>query len=114
MNADLVRAISEKRLVEFVYKAGRTRLVEPHDYGLRGAAELLLGFQLGGESRTGTAHGWKHFDVAQIHQFRVLDRRFDGMCQGSYTELTTLATFDPRLREAAASQGLFVAPVLTA
>jgi predicted DNA-binding transcriptional regulator YafY len=78
MNADLVRAISEKRLIEFVYRAGRTRIVEPHDYGLLGEAELLLAFQLSGESRSGAVQGWKHFDVAQIRQLRVLERRFAG------------------------------------
>jgi predicted DNA-binding transcriptional regulator YafY len=78
MNTDLVRAISEKRSIEFVYKAGRTRIVEPHDYGLRGQTELLLAFQLSGESRSGAAQGWKLFDVAQIHQLRVLERRFAG------------------------------------
>ena len=50
MNDDLVRAIVDKRLVEFVYKTGRTRIVEPHDYGIRRGAEALLGFQIGGES----------------------------------------------------------------
>jgi len=35
MNHDLMRAIGEKRLIEFVYKAGASRIVEPHDYGIR-------------------------------------------------------------------------------
>src|SRR5262245_13198362 len=38
MNAELVRAIHEKRLIELVYNNAR-RIVEPHDYGMRGGTE---------------------------------------------------------------------------
>jgi hypothetical protein len=59
----------------FVYKAGRTRIVEPHDYGIRRDVERLLGFQISGESKSGASHGWNEFDVDQIRHLRVLDRR---------------------------------------
>lgn len=78
INADLMRAIGEKRLIEFVYKGGRPRIVEPHDYGLKNGAEALLGYQISGESRSGAPHGWKQFDVDEIRQLRVLDRHFHG------------------------------------
>ena len=78
MNDDLVRAISDKRLIEFVYKVGRTRIVEPHDYGVRRGVEYLLGYQISGETRSGVSHGWKWFEVAQIRQLRVSERRFAG------------------------------------
>lgn len=78
MNRDLVRAIVDKRLVEFIYKGGSIRIVEPHDYGIRHGAECLLGFQISGESRSGAPHGWKQFDVDQISRLRVLERRFPG------------------------------------
>jgi len=78
MKQDLVRAIADKRLVEFRYKAGRIRIVEPHDYGIRHGVECLLGFQIGGESQSGAPQGWKQFDVDQIHQLRVLDCGFAG------------------------------------
>src|SRR5882762_4055360 len=58
MKQDLVCAIADKRLVEFTYKAGRTRIVEPHDYGIRHGVECLLGFQIGGESQSGAPQGW--------------------------------------------------------
>ena len=61
VNDELMRAIGGKHLVEFVYKAGRTRIVEPHDYGIRRDVERLLGFQIGGESQSGASHGWKEF-----------------------------------------------------
>ncbi len=78
VNDQLVRAIAGKYLLEFIYKGGDVRVVEPHDYGIRGGVERLLGFQLSGESQSGTPHGWKQFDVAQIKQLRVLERQFAG------------------------------------
>ena len=78
MNSDLVFAITNKRLIEFVYKAERPRIVEPHDYGIRGSVEKLLAYQISGASRSGAPHGWKHFDVVEMIQLRVLDRRFPG------------------------------------
>ena len=78
MNDDLVRAIVDKRLVEFTYKGGRDRIVEPHDYGIRRGVATLPGFQINGESQSGASHGWKQFDVAQIRQLRVLERGFAG------------------------------------
>jgi predicted DNA-binding transcriptional regulator YafY len=78
VNDDLVRAIVDKCLIEFVYKAGRTRTVEPHDYGIRRGVERLLGFQISGESRSGASHGWREFDADRICQLRVLERRFTG------------------------------------
>ena len=78
VNTDLVRAINEKRLIEFTYKTGRTRVVEPHDYGTRNDTELLLAFQISGDSRSGAAEGWKSFDITQMRQLRVLDETFAG------------------------------------
>jgi hypothetical protein len=78
MDNDLVRAIVDKRLVEFIYKGGSNRIVEPHDYGIRRGVECLLAFQISGESQSGAPHGWKQFDVNQIRRLRVLQRRFAG------------------------------------
>jgi hypothetical protein len=75
---DLVRAIGEKRLIEFVYKDRRMRVVEPHDYGIRSGAEKLLAFQISGESRSGASHGWKWFDVVRMGHLVLLERRFPG------------------------------------
>jgi hypothetical protein len=55
-------------------------MVEPHDYGIRGGVECLLGYQVSGESRSGAPHGWKRFEVGQMRQLRVLDRQFPGSC----------------------------------
>jgi predicted DNA-binding transcriptional regulator YafY len=77
VNDDLVRAITDKRLIEFAYRVGRTRIVEPHDYGIRRGVECLLGFQISGESRT-RAQGWKLFDIDQMRHLHVLERGFAG------------------------------------
>jgi RES domain-containing protein len=78
VNDELVRAIVDKCLVEFVYKTGRTRIVEPHDYGIQHGVERLLGFQISGESKSRAPHGWKWFDVDGMRQLRVLERHFAG------------------------------------
>ena len=78
MNSALVIAISGKRLIEFVYKGGRPRIVEPHDYGIRKGVEGILAYQISGESRSGTPHGWKNFELENMRQLRVLDRQFPG------------------------------------
>ena len=78
VNADLVRAIASKRLIEIIYKAGRPRTVEPHDYGIQKGVERLLGYQLSGESASGTPHGWKCFVIEEVRDLRVLARTFPG------------------------------------
>jgi hypothetical protein len=38
----------------------------------------VLGFQISGESQSGASRGWKQFDVDEMRQLRVLERRFAG------------------------------------
>jgi len=78
VNSALAIAISGRRLIEFNYKGGRPRIVEPHDYGIRKGVEGLLAYQISGESRSGTPHGWKNFEVEGMRQVRVLDQEFAG------------------------------------
>jgi hypothetical protein len=78
LNSDLLRAIADKRLVEFVYKTGGTRLAEPHDYGIRHGVERLLVFQLSGDSQSGASRGWKELEVARIRKLRVTEHWFAG------------------------------------
>jgi hypothetical protein len=75
---DLIRAINEKRVIEFVYKTPGPRLAEPHDYGVKKGVDKLLAFQVGGVSRSGAPHGWKDIDAEDIRDFKVLERRFPG------------------------------------
>jgi hypothetical protein len=78
VDAELVRAIKEKHLVEFSYKRGPRRIVEPHDYGIQRGVTRLLGYQVGGFSRSGTPHGWRMFEHADLAGLEVLDRTFPG------------------------------------
>ena len=75
---DLVRAINEKRVIQFVYKTPGRRLAEPHDYGVKKGVYKLLVFQVGGASRSRAPHGWKDLDVEDIRDFEVLERHFPG------------------------------------
>jgi hypothetical protein len=75
---DLVRAIDHTCLIEFLYKEGGPRIAEPHDYGVRNGVARLLVYQISGASRSGTPHGWKHIDVCDVRELRVLERRFAG------------------------------------
>ena len=78
MNTDLVRAIREKRLIEFTYKSSAVRIAEPHEYSIQNGIERLLTFQLRSESRTRTERGWRDLHLADIRNLRVLEQRFAG------------------------------------
>jgi len=78
VNQDLLRAINRRNLIEFVYKTGGSRIAEPHDYGIRKGTERLLTYQISGASSSRSSHGWKELVIADIHQLRVLDRKFRG------------------------------------
>jgi hypothetical protein len=75
---DLLFAIDDKRVIEFVYHGGGPRLAEPHDYGVKKGVDKLLIFQIGGDSRSRAPHGWKELKVGDIEGFKVLERRFPG------------------------------------
>jgi hypothetical protein len=72
-------AIAHRRLIELRY-GGKTRVVEPHDYGVQKAAVRLLAFQRSeaGGARGRGIDGWRLFDVAKIEACVVLDRTFPG------------------------------------
>ena len=52
MDDELRRAIGSKRLIRVTYKS-RTRVAEPHDYGLLNGTVKLLVYQVSGANRTG-------------------------------------------------------------
>jgi hypothetical protein len=71
-------AIANKRLVQLRYH-GRSRVAEPHDYGVQKGIERLFVFQLRatGPSREGV-RGWRLLDLAKIEECVVLDETFAG------------------------------------
>lgn len=72
----LLRAIRERRLLEFRY-GGHRRLFEPHAYGLSPTGEAVLhGFQIAGESSSAAPPGWRTFTVGEMSELVVSTRRF--------------------------------------
>lgn len=71
-------AIAGKNLLQLQYK-NQTRVVEPHDYGVRHGVDWLLVYQLNSTGGTGShAVGWRLFDVGKIGSLSVLDAKFNG------------------------------------
>lgn len=69
-------AISRQNRIEFTYD-GFKRIVEPHTLGLDAAGkELLCGYQVAGDSRSGVSEGWKFFAVDQMKQCVVRREKF--------------------------------------
>ena len=72
----IVEAIGSQRLLVLDYH-GKTRVVEPHTFGLdRWDRALLCAFQVECDSATGSSSGWRFFLVAQISNARLDARRF--------------------------------------
>lgn len=72
----LVLAILAHRVVRLQYK-GHERIVEPQVIGLHEAGEpLLVGYQTGGTSQSGTLPGWRTFITTSIEAVEVTEERF--------------------------------------
>jgi hypothetical protein len=87
LNSDLLRAIADKRLVEFVYKTGQTRLAEPHDTICRecsiGGVSAQDGRQqmcgtIGPQMRDLSSYGLRSLGLLDLTQ--VDDDRFRRCC----------------------------------
>ena len=71
-------AIAGKHLLQLRYK-NQTRVVEPHDFGVRHGVEWLLVYQLNSsEGAASHAVGWRLFDAGKIASLSVLEAKFDG------------------------------------
>ncbi len=77
MDSRIIRAIEGRWLVAFTYH-GSPRVVEPHVYGRTNGVDQLLGYQTGGQSRSGRIPEWRRFDVRQMSGLEVLDQQFGG------------------------------------
>src|SRR5690348_3541269 len=73
----LIQAINERKLITFQYH-GKSRLAEPHDYGILRGARRLLSYQLKGESMTGGLPDWRLVEVGEIANLEITDREFAG------------------------------------
>src|SRR5262245_40946200 len=70
-------AIAGKRLVAFVMDGCR-RIAEPHDYGILKGERRLFFYQVGGESRSRPATGWRWAIMTKVSDLELLDRTFSG------------------------------------
>lgn len=74
---ELIReAIRQKRLLQIEYK-GRTRIVEPHDYGICKGSVKLLAYQVGGSS-SARIPNWRWIEADQISAIELLSKKFPG------------------------------------
>lgn len=78
IDATIRRAIENKKLLAVRYN-GRSRVVEPHDYGVQRGVERLLVYQIEGPMRPRqSATGWRLLDLNKIESAEALDRTFKG------------------------------------
>jgi hypothetical protein len=73
----LAEAILGRRLVSFVLD-GRRRIAEPHDLGVIHAERRLFFYQVGGESRSGRAEGWRWAKLDKVSRMELLPETFAG------------------------------------
>jgi len=72
----IVEAISTRRLLTFEYH-GRTRIVEPHTFGVdRWGRSLLCAFQIERSGDPQPSIGWRFFFIEQMSLVRVDGQRF--------------------------------------
>ena len=72
----IVEAISARHLLVLDYH-GKTRIVEPHTFGLdRWGRALLCAYQVECESPSKSATGWRFFFIEQMSNTRLDPRRF--------------------------------------
>jgi hypothetical protein len=82
ISVELHRAIYEVigtlHVAEIEEGPGRTRIGEPHDYGILNGKPTLLFYQTGGYSSSGGLPQWRHLDVARFRAVRPLEKTFRG------------------------------------
>ena len=85
MDAEILQAIADKKLVEFSYQ-NFIRIAEPHAYGSMGGVEQLLAYQIRGGSRSRNLPKWASVALPQMTDFSVLDETLAGKRVISRTE----------------------------
>lgn len=78
MEDEIMNAITQKQVITFVYD-GRTRVCEPHVFGIANRKNQVLCYQTGGGSVRGGVPEWRRFDVARIEDLVVTKDEFPGV-----------------------------------
>lgn len=77
MNKDIVSAIKQRSILQFVYNS-EERVVEPQTYGIsKTGKKILRARQIGGSSRSGQSRIAKLLDVEKISALRKTGDRFN-------------------------------------
>lgn len=77
MNTSIIRnAIANKNIIEFNYK-GRTRIAEPHVYGIKNEKRQLLVYQVGGGTSSGRIPDWRRVALDEISGLKTTDQKFN-------------------------------------
>ena len=71
------QAITSKKIIEFTYK-GHPRVIEPHVLGIKAGVTQVLGYQVGGSSKSGGIPEWRRFDLPEILALELSDESFLG------------------------------------
>lgn len=72
----IIKAIENKKLLEFNYQ-GFYRVVEPHTFGeFNNGNELLIAFQVDGESSSRKPPFWSSFKIIEIEDICIMERSF--------------------------------------
>ncbi len=77
MNQQIVKAIREKKVIEFDYQ-GYHRVAEPHVYGQNHGVDQLLVFQIGGGSSSGNLPDWRRVDIHEMTNLLITEKTFHG------------------------------------
>jgi hypothetical protein len=75
MEALILQAIKERRLVEFRLH-GLGRVAEIHLYGVHKGIPQLLVYQVAGDSRSGGLPHWRRVDLGEMSDLVLLPRAF--------------------------------------
>ncbi len=74
----IYEVIATLHVAEIEEAPGRTRVGEPHDYGILNGKPILLFFQTSGYSRSGGLPQWRHLDPTKIPGVRPPGRAYRG------------------------------------
>lgn len=88
MNAKLIEAIRNKRIIIFTYK-NHIRIVEPHSYGTgHQHQEILRGYQTGGKSENSIPH-WLIVNISEISELKITNGSFNAPQKDYYKKDTS-------------------------
>ena len=83
-DADIRRALDQKRLIEIDYE-GKRKIVEPHDYIVHRGIFRLLAYQIRGATSS-RLPGWRDLDLGKVTRLVVLDEAFAGSRGDEYPQ----------------------------